>query len=358
MSEQKHIPYLDYLRVIACLAVVFLHTAPQKWGVIDTKTGTWLIYNGYSSLVRWAVPVFVMISGALFLPKEQSISVLLKKNILRLTIVFLIWSVFYAVIYALQDTITGSDSFHFDQMIQNILQGHYHMWFIPMFIVLYLLAPILSRLVKDTKMLRYLLLLTSIFSFLIPSVTQILNDFTSGIPAVIGDAISYQASVMEIHNATAYCGYFLLGYAISQQKPTKKQRLAIYLLGIVGVILTFILSTAYAHKYQHASTRYFQEYNLNVAVQAAALFVWAQAHMEKFGSSRIQYLSKYALGIILIHPLILSVLNILKFNTTTIHPILSIPVVWITVSVISLMVTALLCKIPPIRKYVFNITKK
>ena len=357
MVNSKHIHYLDYLRILACLAVVFLHVSVQKWASVNTTDTTWMIYNSYSSFVRWAVPVFVMISGALFLQKERSISTLLRKNIFRLAFVFLIWSVFYAGVYAIKDIMMASETFRFGEMIKNILQGHYHMWFIPMFIALYLCTPILSRLVKDPKMVKYLLLLSLIFSFLIPFVINLLNDFTSGFPALIGDAISYQASVMEIYNLSAYGGYFILGYALSLHKPTKKQRLIIYLLGIAGVILTIILSTAYAHKYQTASARYFQEYTPNVAIQAVAVYVWVQARLEKSDSSRIQHLSKYALGVILIHPFIISILDILKFNTAMMHPVLSVPVVWLTVSGISFVITVLLCKIPLIRKYVFNITE-
>ena len=67
--------YLDVLRILACVAVIAFHI-----------TGIW---NGraallYKNMLLFHVPVFVMISGSLFLnpDHESSLSTLYKKNIL------------------------------------------------------------------------------------------------------------------------------------------------------------------------------------------------------------------------------------------------------------------------------------
>lgn len=75
----KHIVYFDYLRITAIIAIVVLHSASQNWYAADITSPTWNAFNIYDSLMRWGVPVFVMISGALFLSKEQPIKKIYKK---------------------------------------------------------------------------------------------------------------------------------------------------------------------------------------------------------------------------------------------------------------------------------------
>ena len=78
------------------------------------------------SAVRWAVPVFVMISGALFLPSERKVPLgrLYGKTILRVGTCFVFWSAFYAVVHCV---IMGKGKWTF---INQLLRGHYHMWYI------------------------------------------------------------------------------------------------------------------------------------------------------------------------------------------------------------------------------------
>ena len=97
--SDHRIEYLDYLRVIATMAVVLLHISIQGWGDVDVQSGPWMVYNVWNGLVRWCVPVFVMISGALFLNPKKKVSVyrLWTRNIPRILSAFLFWSVIFGV---------------------------------------------------------------------------------------------------------------------------------------------------------------------------------------------------------------------------------------------------------------------
>ena len=71
--------HLDYLRVFASVAIILLHVTAEKL-LYDDLAGTELnIYNICNGASRWGVPVFVMMSGALFLPKEITTKTLYKK---------------------------------------------------------------------------------------------------------------------------------------------------------------------------------------------------------------------------------------------------------------------------------------
>ena len=62
--------YCDYLRLIATFAAVVLHVAASNWYSTDVNGLEWQSFNFYDSVVRWGVPIFVMISGSLFLSRE------------------------------------------------------------------------------------------------------------------------------------------------------------------------------------------------------------------------------------------------------------------------------------------------
>ena len=74
--ESKRIIYFDYLRAIAVFSVIVLHVAAQNWHNADTNTFEWNVFNIYDGVSRWAVPIFVMISGALFLGRDYSLDTL------------------------------------------------------------------------------------------------------------------------------------------------------------------------------------------------------------------------------------------------------------------------------------------
>jgi len=62
----------DVLRIVAAFAVVFLHCSSQRF--YDTFPSTeWEVRNIYDSFVRWCVPIFVMVSGALFLDAKKKL---------------------------------------------------------------------------------------------------------------------------------------------------------------------------------------------------------------------------------------------------------------------------------------------
>ena len=82
-TQPQRIAYFDVLRILATFAVIVLHLSAQHWADTDVYSRAWQAFNLYDSAVRWAVPVFVMISGSLFLSGSQSIGPILKKNVSR-----------------------------------------------------------------------------------------------------------------------------------------------------------------------------------------------------------------------------------------------------------------------------------
>lgn len=94
---KKRIWYCDYLRIIATIGVVFIHVVDYYWKLVPFTSKEWMILNVFNSVVRSSVPIFVMISGVMFLSSTRSLKDIYKKNILHIIISFLFWSTVYAL---------------------------------------------------------------------------------------------------------------------------------------------------------------------------------------------------------------------------------------------------------------------
>ena len=84
MDQNKRIISFDVMRVVAAYAVVFQHIGGQNWTDVF-PSAEWEIRNIYVSFAQWSVPVFFMISGALFLSPDKVVHIkrLFGKNLLE-----------------------------------------------------------------------------------------------------------------------------------------------------------------------------------------------------------------------------------------------------------------------------------
>ena len=84
--KQERLLHFDLLRILACFSVIVLHAAAQFWYGLPIDSTDWLVVNSYNAVFRFGVPVFVAISGALFLAPSREVNMrkLFFHNILRL----------------------------------------------------------------------------------------------------------------------------------------------------------------------------------------------------------------------------------------------------------------------------------
>ena len=96
MKKERNLIHIDILRIIACVFVIFNHTGAIGF----TKYLSYPIYSVHywcwlfvSVLCKTAVPLFLMISGALLLNKEEiSLYDLWVKKIARMVAVLFVFS--------------------------------------------------------------------------------------------------------------------------------------------------------------------------------------------------------------------------------------------------------------------------
>lgn len=121
-ENNKHIIYLDILRIISTIAVIIIHISAQNWYNTSVSSFEWNVFNIFDSMFRWPVPIFVMISGTLFLDTNKIIDIkkLYQKNILRIITAFLFWSAVYSI-----DKVKYG--INHNTLIMMFIKGPYHM---------------------------------------------------------------------------------------------------------------------------------------------------------------------------------------------------------------------------------------
>lgn len=349
---KERVVYFDYLRVFAIFAIIVLHIATQNWETADVTGFQWNVLNVYDSLVRWGVPIFVMISGALFLGREVEIKKLYTKNISRLAVAYVVWSVFYALWLPLSKLVlTGENTLSLNTIVSEIITGAYHMWFIPMIIGLYMCVPIVKKITENKKLTEYYLLLSFIFVFAVPQIINIMKDFT-GLNVI--EQFSELLSNMHLDMLFGYSFYFVSGYYLSNKEFGRKQRVVIYLLGVAGFILTVLLTALSSRKSGLAVETYYLNFNVTVLLQAVAVFVlFKQMNFKNDKINKLMtHFSKYSFGAYLVHIFVISALIAVGINTSICNPLLSVPLVSVIVIVASFLISYILNKIPFINKWV------
>ncbi len=342
---KNRILYFDYLRVFSILAVIILHIAAQNWYTVNYQTFEWKIFNLLDSMMRWAVPVFVMISGALFLEREIDIKKLYGKNILRLITAFIFWSVIYAVIKG------GTKG----EIVANAIIGHFHMWFIPMIIGVYILTPILKEIVKNKKIMIYFVFSMIAFEFVIPQLCWILNDIGGDKIQLLSVAFLKILNKTNLSNFAGYTSYFVIGYWLNQMDLNKKHRHIIYALGILGMLFTMGMTYGMAVMEGAPTEMYYEYISLNVLLESISVFIFVKYNAEKWGkiNKLVFFLSECSFGVYLIHVLVLEQFkNTLQINTLSFNPLLSIPLLVAVIFIISLGMVMIIKKIPILNKYI------
>ena len=334
--------WIDKARISAAMAIVVLHSAILVQSANLLGSGYWWSGNIYNSLVRWAIPVFVMISGALLLDpgKNEPFGLFYRKRIARIFIPLLAWSAiylcldyFYAATYGIQISK--------QQIFLNLLEGkpHFHLWFLYMIIGLYLFTPFFRLIIrntshKDLQILVLIMFLISAFSFLY-------TELIPGVPPLF------------ITKFIPFIPYYFLGYLIrsTQYKPSKITLLVIFFCSGVITATGYYFSAQIRHV---SSGIYFYGYfSFAVIIMAACILMWFRYyHIKTCNSGTIHQIAQLTLGIYLIHPIFLKLINLKGWGISIMNPALSIPLTAIAVFCLSLASSWLIKQVPVLKRII------
>ena len=335
---KKRICYIDLLRVIAIFAVIMIHVSAEHW-YTNNIDSNWLLNNFINTLVSgWSVPLFVAISGSMQLNNDKfTIRNMFFKYIPRILLCLIFWHIVY-YFYA-------NPSFNLDNFIacfKNLLLGktYSNLWFLYLMLGLYLLTPILNKLVKylSKKDFIYLLVLGFLLTSFIPTLSLLFNiDLTNFI-------LPYR-----VLNFNVYIFYYLLGYYLFKYSVPKPVLLLVISLGCLVCLGIVSGYKAYSlgEPFSYASNSSIVSLMLVIAIYSIV--------KEKYGkviNHKISLAGKLTFGIYLTHFLVEKLLLRVGIHAYIFNPILGNVIVSFFVLIISFLLSYVISKIPFIRRII------
>ena len=277
--------YLEVLRFVAIFFVIYNHTAANGFLLFaDADQPQWLypIHLFVSQIDKIAVPIFFMISGSLLLDKDEPISVVLKKRVLRILLVLLgisLFYLFYNDISLTQSTsvesIWGSDPAMSDPTLKDMLSkklalkevsladptvtdptakdvtflGFFNLvynqelspqlWYLYAYLGAMLMLPFLRKIAKHLtyKESLYLLICNLLFVGIIPCVLYLIN----------GEYISTIGHFSVPLFTERPIFYMLMGYFLEHIMPKEKYNCKNAILAVVLFIVFGAMDSYVTH---------------------------------------------------------------------------------------------------------------
>lgn len=352
---KQRIAYIDILKTLSIFGVILIHISSRALINYNVATVNWDLSVFWGAVVRWSVPVFLMCSGALFLNQEKSFSTkqIFTKYLPRIIAALIFWAVLYEACDVFLDyRETGVIQYSFlKTALKNLLtcNTHFHLYYLYIIILIYALAPIIRVFTDaaDRRQLEYALAAWFILGILYPFVIQF-YPFNM----LKGMVLQY-----SLRMAYSSIGYFVLGHYFQKYSISKRFAGLVYLLGILGFAVTF-MGTIYKSGHTGAlETIFLEGMTPNVALMAAAVFLWTKNLQDKaiFKSQSFLktagFISRGSFCVYLIHDFINIAYRNLYIESTIFNPLLSIPFLSLVNLGISLGIYVILSKVPVVKKY-------
>ncbi len=341
---------IDLLRIISAFAIVVLHVAAKNIYNVNIMSNRWLAFNIYELAVRWAVPVFVMISGVFFLDvsKELSLKKLYAKNALRLVTAYVFWSAVYALEHLFMYNYDAKKYF------LDFIGGENFLWFLVLMVSLYLYTPFLRKITADRSSEKHFLLVFGILFILIPTILSFVS------PEMFKKV---NFLFYERHQISLFCGmvgvyysfYFVLGHYLHNTKISKEYKHILFLIAAVALVVSVVATVNISRARGGYILHFYRFLSVTVAIESAAVFVLfdnVRLKLKDKTKKIITTLSACSFGVYLVHMLFVEGLDFLGYKTTDFNSFISVPAYSVAIFLAALLVSYILNKIPYLNKYI------
>jgi len=362
-SKYERIYWIDALRIFANFLVIFIHCTGVDLKPVAFKSPNWKILYFYNGLAKPCVPLFIMISGLLFLDPKRPVTYrsLYKKSIPRLLRCFLFWSSYYCIVNDMFVNIRGI-KYHFSRTlirdtIKKIIRGGGHLWYLNYAMGLYILTPIFRELIPNKTLTWYTTGLSIFFAQFIPTVFDFMDSFTYAGASVGRDFIDS----LRLTTIGNYVNYFMLGYLLNVNTLKKKWQIQLFTaMGIIGVISTDVLRFASSYSLKHESGA-FNDYNsFNVTMGTVGIFIYFKYTVNQYLPNLFKWrlfkkvfiaLSDCSFGIYLIHMTVYHVIYRFGFHPQSFNPLICAPIYSVLVYLLCFVCIYILRKVPILRLF-------
>ena len=291
------------MRIIACVAIVGLHTlyASNVYfkGTITSTEIT--VTSTVEHMLMWAVPVFLMVTGALQLNPRKSLSVSkLIGYIKRVALALVV----FTLIFHLLDYAYGDKPTMIVGWLQELFMGRSwaHMWYLYILIGIYLMLPFYKIITEHAsdRLLNYLVILMVVFVSLLP----------------IFPAFGIECG-FYIPTTVIYPIYLFLGYILHKNRLSIEVGIGLFIASS-ALIISISLFTS-----QETSELFSGYDSIIVIAQSIGAFTIMQ-YMERPVGKLLSSIDECTFGIYLIHMIgVKAVMRWAGFDPFSTFPILS-----------------------------------
>ena len=377
LNEKNNVGWIDALRVIACLMVVFSHCCDPFVAHFDANREMFLTGVFSGSLVRPCVPLFAMMTAVLLLPIKSgtTINQFYRKRIGRIVPPLVFWSIalplmafFYFTVVSpntpnpqlsVSDYTTGTLLQRLYTFVFNFNFDTTPLWYLYMLIGLYVIMPILSSwLVQATqKELKTLLYIWGI-TLVLPYVKMVapLLGYTGnyGHMGLFGECDWNVYGTF--YYISGFIGYLILAYYLKNYPLNwswKKMAFICIPMFAVGYAITsigYVITNAYfPGNYAYLEILWYFA-GINVFMMTFPVFIAIQK-LNTRSRKWLSYAAKLTFGIYLCH-FTFTFLSYDLYNITTLPYMLRIILAAVTTATISALLTWGLYTFKPTRKFV------
>lgn len=333
---------ISLLRIAATVGVVLTHTcdATAELHRALLPAGQMVFYRAVARFFWWHVPVFFMITGALFLSRERTLKAAdcVMKYARRIVLALVIYGIPFALLELMFDQKTLTLAM-VGQAALNTLNGQNwaHLWYLYSLVGIYLLLPLFKHFTDTAsrREKRYLLLMLFIFKFCFPFV-----DLVAGTNIGFSLPVTYPVF------------YLLLGNYLSEKIPgfLRNRKLCACVLCLYALFAPVNHSLNMA---ENALMEYTSPLTAAAACCAFCLFRGGISVPEKW-TGTVWKLDRLCFGVYLVHPVFINF--VYKFIGVSpasfrLYPFATV-LFFAGFTVVSFLASWVMSLIPPLKKYI------
>lgn len=297
---------LDLLKIVSAFMIAVIHASSGVFNNHELGSLVWKEGLVLNAVTRFAVPVFLMISGALLLGRKISLEKAIRKAIIA-GIALFVWS--FAFILTKKILWNDGDVVYDTVMIFFNKRVSGHLWYGYLLIWIYLFLPILNILYESlsNKMRIYFIIL----GLLVPStVDGIINYFSLDVQLLQNSFFIY----MNL----GYISLLFVGRMIYENK----EKVSVILGGVssvIGLVLTILLTEGISMRLGTSTHIFFSELEIGNVMYAFGIMLLGCKLSWKGDNTFIKKIiikvSELAMGIYFSHALVMWLIG----DTISIH---------------------------------------
>jgi surface polysaccharide O-acyltransferase-like enzyme len=364
-GKPRRMNYGDAVRILGTIAVVVGHVADLRLFSTHVLDRDWWVCNVWDAVTRWAVPCYIMLSGALLLDpaRAEPPGEFYRKRLARIGVPLAFWTIFFMwfdVYY------THWSTPHQSWIKLALGKPYTHLHFIFRIAGLYFFTPMMRVWLRHTT--RRMQWSAVVVALALSCGDSIMNAITGNEPSVFARFVPF-------------VGYYLLGYMLRDTRLEKTQvgwcwlgfiLSCVMLAGGTGLTVywfhqpeTFLKGPPSLEMIQYD---FLSPVRILMAICAWLIFVnvfWEPWPKSAGARKFVSWWAATTLGLYLIHPMFREILYTRRlwipgthFDRWMSHDYgpswpniwIGIPISTLLVYVLSLIATAILMKIPYLRR--------